>query len=79
MQPSTWIAREDRSAIGSVNGDSCVLCFPLGVEGEGHCGVLLTGDLSREDRYRPEADPEDGRLSEEGAFSCTRREVLGRM
>lgn len=79
MQPSTWIAREDPSAIGSVNGDSCVLWVPLGVEGEGDCGVLLAGDLSPEDGSRPEADAEDRSLPGEGAFSCARREVLGRM
>ena len=42
---------------------------PFDVEGERDCRVLLTGDLSSEDWYRPEADPEDDGLSEEGPFS----------
>lgn len=78
MQPSTLIAREDRSAIGSVLWDSHVLLVPFGVEDEGDSGVLLTGDLRSEGWSRPEPDPEDGELSEEAEFSCVWGEVLGR-
>lgn len=56
-----------------------MLWVPFGVEGDGDCGLLLTGDFSSEDWYRPDADPEDGEISEEGALSCVCPEVLGRM
>ena len=52
---------------------------PFGDEGDGDCGLLLTGDFSSEDWYKPDADPEDGELSEEGTLSCVWPEVLGRM
>lgn len=78
MQPSTLIAWEDRSAIGSVRWPSCVILVPFG-EGEEDSGVLLTGDLRSEGWSRPGVDPEDGEHSEEGEFSCVWGEVLGRM
>lgn len=56
-----------------------MLWVPFGVEGDGDCGLLLTGDLRSEDWDRPGADSEDGELSEEGAFSCVWPELLGRM
>lgn len=73
------MAREHSRALGCVIGDSRVLWLPSAVEGEGLCAVLGPGDSRSEDPCRPEADGEDGGLSEEGASSGVWREVLGGM
>ena len=53
-----------------------MLWVAFGVEVKGDCGILPRGDLCSEDWDRPEADPEDGELSEEGTLSCMWSEVL---
>lgn len=53
-----------------------MLWLPFAVEREGLCRVLLPGDVRSEDWLGPEADSEDGELSEDGALSGMWPEVL---
>lgn len=56
-----------------------MLWVPFALEGEGLCGLLVRGDSRSEGPCRPEADPEEGELSEGGASSAEWPELSGGM